>query len=457
MQLLQRWSIRRRVLKGDNMSESRIALLIDMDNIIYASENAGLGRFQVTPILEILKERGRLLIKRAYADWRRQHDYRYEIQDHAIDLIELPQRGKTNKNSTDIKMVVDAMEIALTLENVDTFAIVTGDKDFFPLVTKLREHSFQIIGFGVFESTADLLVQNCDEFIYYNNLAKSYRLTSEIDRENIYNLLVSAVKAMLRDGQEFVSAMQIKKTILRKNPAFHFGNFGFKSFTAFLRAGVRHGHIRMQNNPQTGLLEVGLPRASQSGAGSENAAGEVDEESPEDYTVVLNSVGLRPWEPSLRRKVIRDLKKLASEQRDPTDRVLSALIDDLSEEYEKASIKIHKSQIRDIVRMLMYVGSFKDRRNRWITSYSTPIDAFNLDRAYHWTNCLCMIHILKYDPVLSHPGDAARLLFGGGQRRGDLKKLMNSLISSKLIKEAKSGKDTVYKVLSDRYFLPWSG
>jgi len=438
------------------MSEARIALLIDMDNIIYASENAGLGRFQVTPILEILKERGRLLIKRAYADWRRHHDYRYEIQDHAIDLIELPQRGKTNKNSTDIKMVVDAMEIALTLENVDTFAIVTGDKDFFPLVTKLREHSFQIIGFGVFESTADLLVQNCDEFIYYNNLAKSYRLTSEIDRENIYNLLVSAVKAMLRDGQEFVSAMQIKKTILRKNPAFHFGNFGFKSFTAFLRSGVRHGHIRLHNNPQSGMLEVGLPRAASAGAGSTLGSGDVEEDQPEDYSAVLNSVGLRPWEPGLRRKVIRDLKKIASEERDPSDMVLSALIDDLAEEYEKASVKIHKSQIRDIVRMLMYVGSFKDRRNRWITSYSTPIAAFNLSRAYHWTNCLCMIHILKYDPSLSKPADAARLLFGSSQRRNDLKKLINELLSMNLIKEIQSGKETTYKVLSDRYFMTWS-
>ncbi|HPQ41453.1 MAG TPA: NYN domain-containing protein [bacterium] len=438
------------------MSESRIALLIDMDNIIYAAENAGLGRFQVTPILEVLKERGRLLIKRAYADWRRQHDYRYEIQDHAIDLIELPQRGKTNKNSTDIKMVVDAMEIAFTLKNVDTFAIVTGDKDFFPLVTKLREHSFQIIGFGVFESTADLLVQNCDEFIYYNNLAKSYRLNSEIDRENIYNLLVSAVKAMLRDGQDFVSAMQIKKTILRKNPAFHFGNFGFKSFTAFLRAGVRHGHIRLQNNPQTGMLEVGLPRSASAEAGVDSEAGEGYEDMPEDYIGVLNSVGLRPWDPNLRRKVIRDLKKLASEERDPNDRVLSALIDDLAEEYEKASVKIYKSQIRDIVRMLMYVGSFKDRRNRYINSYSTPIETFNLNRAYHWTNCLCMIHILKYDPSLSKPGDAARILFGSSQHRSDLKKLMDALVSSNLIKEAKSGKETTYKVVTDRYFMNWS-
>ncbi|MBN1297689.1 NYN domain-containing protein [bacterium] len=437
------------------MSESRIALLIDMDNIIYASENAGLGRFQVTPIIEVLKERGRLIIKRAYADWRRHHDYRYEIQDHAIDLVELPQRGRTNKNSTDIKMVVDAMEIALTLKHVDTFAIVTGDKDFFPLVTKLREHSFQIIGFGVFESTADLLVQNCDEFIYFNNLVKSQRLTSDMDRENIYTLLVSAVKALLRDGQEFVSAIQVKKTILRKNPAFHFGNFGFKSFTGFLRSGARQGHVKLQNHPQTGLLEIGLPKSASPIPEDEPGSADGGEEGQEDYTSVLNSMGLRPWDPEMRRRITRDLKKLASDERDPDNMVLSALIDDLADEYEKANVKIYKSQIRDIVRMLMYVGAFKDRRNRVITSYSTPIAELNLVRATHWINCLCLIHILKYDTGLSRPVDATRLLFGSGRQREELDKLILSLISMNLIKEVKNGSDKTFKVITDRYFLPW--
>jgi uncharacterized LabA/DUF88 family protein len=439
------------------MSEARIALFIDMDNIIYASENTGLGRFHVTPIIEVLKEKGRLIIKRAYADWREHHDYRYEMQDHAIDLIELPQRGRTNKNSTDIKMVVDAMEIAMSLKHVDTFAIVTGDKDFFPLVSKLREYSFYIIGFGVFESTSDLLVQNCDEFIYYNNLVRSLQLTSDIDKENIFNQLISAAKLLLKDGLEFVPAYQIKKTILRKNPAFHVGNFGFKSFSGFLRAGMKHGYIRLKKNPQTGYLEIGLIREQTEDSGPEHsvATNGADDDSFDSYISVLNSVGLRPWNPDMRKQIVRDFKKLISESRDPGNMVLSALIDDLAEQYEKAGVKIHKSQIRDVIRMLMYIGSFKDNKSRLITSYSTPIDSFNLTKALHWTNTLCLLHILKYDPLLAKPQEAAKILFGSGNRSSELRKLIETLATQKLVRINKSANEIRYHAVTDRNFAPW--
>ncbi len=439
------------------MSEARIALFIDMDNIIYASENTGLGRFLVTPIVEVLKEKGRLIIKRAYADWRTHHEYRYEIQDHGIDLIELPQRGRSNKNSTDIKMVVDAMEIALTLKHVDTFAFVTGDKDFFPLVSKLREYSFSIIGFGVFESTSDLLVQNCDEFIYYNNLVQSQRLTSEIDKENIFNQLTGAVQILLKDGSEFISAAQVRKAILRKNPAFHVGNFGFKSFSGFLRAGMKQGFIRLKNNPQSGLLEIGLNREQS----QENPPdGTVQDSTTEDdtfgsYLSILNSVGLRPWNPDLRKKVLRDFRKVLTETKDPNDLFLSALIDDLADQYEKTGIKVHKSQIRDIIRMLMYVGSFKDTKDNLITSYSTPISTYNLTKAQHWTDSLCLLHILKYDPVLTDPAEAAKILFGSEKHTQHINKLLESMLELNLIRVSKAGSETRYLVISDRYFVPW--
>ncbi len=439
------------------MSEARIALFIDMDNIIYASENTGLGRFHVTPIIEVLKEKGRLIIKRAYADWREHHDYRYEMQDHAIDLIELPQRGRTNKNSTDIKMVVDAMEIAMSLKHVDTFAIVTGDKDFFPLVSKLREYSFYIIGFGVFESTSDLLVQNCDEFIYYNNLVHSQQLTSDIDKENIFNQLASATKLLVKDGLEFVPAYQIKKTILRKNPAFHAGNFGFKSFSGFLRAGMKHGYIKLKKNAQTGYLEIGLPRDQTEEVVPEQSVSGDDQDDDvfDSYISVLNSVGLRPWNPDIRRIIIRDFKKLVTEDRDPGNMVLSALIDDLADQYEKAGVKIHKSQIRDIIRMLMYIGGFKDSKGRLITSYSTPIESFNLSKALHWANTLCLLHILKYDPLLANPHEASKILFGSGNRIADLRKLISSISNQNLVRTTKSGNETRFNVVTDRNFAPW--
>ena len=135
--------------------------------------------------------------------------------------------------------------------------------------------------------------------------------------------------------------------------------------------------------------------------------------------------------------------------------VLSALIDDLAEQYEKDNTKIHKSQIRDITRMLMYVGSFRDKRNRFITSYSVPVASINLSKAYHWTNCLCMVNILKYDELLTKPAEASRILFGTSKNKSELSKLIDSLASSNIIKETKSGNETVFKVLTDRYFTFW--
>ncbi len=436
------------------MAEAKIALFIDMDNIVYASENFGLGRMQINPIIEVLKEKGRLIIKRAYADWRHHSQYRFEMQQHAIELFELPQRGPTNKNSTDIKMVVDAMEIAYTKDHIDTFAIVTGDKDFSPLVTKLREHNLQVMGFGVRESTSDLLVQNCDEFIYYNNIIQSNRLTSEMDRENIYQLLVDSVQALMSSDQLYAPAHQIKKTLLRKNPAFHEGNYGFKSFAAFLRNAASKNLIQLRSSSRYGSLEVDLGKARETETAIE-IADEKSETKSLDYSAVLSSVGLRPGSPEMRRRVLKDISGLLRKLDASSDRMLNSVIDELADHYETEKIKIYKSSIRDIVRMMMYIGCFKDPRDKFISSYSVPVAKFSDERIEFWLNCLSLIHILKSDPELKDTAQACKLLFGAPRRKSELTKLLRSMHTRKLIKESRKGSIIKYTTLTDRHFIPW--
>jgi uncharacterized protein (TIGR00288 family) len=152
--------------------EARLALFIDFENIALGLKGRKSKNFDIHRILERLLEKGRIIAKRAYADWTRYADFRAGLHEAAIELIEVPKRSQTGKNSADIRLVVDALDLCYTKEHLDTFVIVSGDSDFSPLVSKLRENNKHVIGVGVKDSTSDLLSANCDEFIFYDDLVR---------------------------------------------------------------------------------------------------------------------------------------------------------------------------------------------------------------------------------------------------------------------------------------------
>src|SRR5437660_10269338 len=149
-------------------------------------ENMGLGfqgrrdRFDIASVLERMVEKGKLVVKKAYADWNRFVDYTRSLHEAAIELIEIPRRAQTGKNSADIRLCVDAMDLAYSKDHIDTFVIVSGDSDFSPLVSKLKENGKHVIGLGMQESTSNLLRDNCDEFIYYEDLGKTPTLAPNL-------------------------------------------------------------------------------------------------------------------------------------------------------------------------------------------------------------------------------------------------------------------------------------
>ncbi len=152
---------------------SIMALFCDFENIALGARDAKFSRFDIRKVLERLLLKGNIVVKKAYCDWERYKEFKGNMHESAFELIEIPHVRMSGKNSADIRMVVDALDLCYTKSHVDTFVIISGDSDFSPLVSKLRENNKTVIGVGVKQSTSDLLISNCDEFIYYDDLVRN--------------------------------------------------------------------------------------------------------------------------------------------------------------------------------------------------------------------------------------------------------------------------------------------
>jgi uncharacterized LabA/DUF88 family protein len=240
-------------------NEERIAVFVDYENLaIGARQDLGIARFDFGPIARAMAERGRVVYRRAYADWSGFDDDRRHLTRHQVELIEIPQRmGTSRKNSADIKMVVDALELAFERDFVTTIVICTGDSDFTPLVQKLRELDRRVIGIGVRNSTSKLLPPACDEFLYYDSLEgveaviaaskapkkkapAGGRSSVESDDEPMAEAppleeLVVSTLAGMQGSNEDVRASTLKRAITRIDPTFNEADHGFRGFTELLR------------------------------------------------------------------------------------------------------------------------------------------------------------------------------------------------------------------------------
>jgi uncharacterized protein (TIGR00288 family) len=251
--------------------EDRIALFLDYENLaIGAREHLGGVSFDFRPIADALAERGRVVVRRAYADWSFFDDDRRMLTRSHVELIEMPQRmGASRKNAADIKMAVDAIEMAFEREYISTFVICTGDSDFTPLVHKLRELNKRVIGVGVEQSTSTLLPPACDEFLYYDRLEGvdvPHRTDPEPEPEPQLAVLVAQTVAGLQgsSGGE-VTASILKRTLLRKDPTFSEADYGFRTFGELLRHLAERDVIELGDGPAKGDPEVSLPEHGDQG------------------------------------------------------------------------------------------------------------------------------------------------------------------------------------------------
>jgi uncharacterized protein (TIGR00288 family) len=243
-------------------SEQRLSLFIDFENIALGARDAKYKKFDINLVLQRLIEKGRIVYKKAYADWTRYSDYKREFHEAAIELIEIPQRNYSGKNSADIRMVVDAMDLATSKTHITTFVIVSGDSDFSPLVSKLKENDKSVIGVGVKNSTSELLITNCDEFIFYEDLVRETREMPSIEnlpekKRELFRLVLDSVQALTRENYDVIWGSMVKQTMQRKQPYFNETYYGYKSFSEVLEDAERLKLLTLKKDAKSGGYVVG--------------------------------------------------------------------------------------------------------------------------------------------------------------------------------------------------------
>jgi uncharacterized protein (TIGR00288 family) len=226
-------------------------------------ENMGLGfqgrrdRFDIGRVLERMVEKGKLVVKKAYADWNRFSEYTRSMHEAAIELIEIPRRAQTGKNSADIRLCVDAMDLAYSKDHIDTFVVVSGDSDFSPLVSKLKELGKHVIGLGMQDSTSDLLRDNCDEFIYYEDLGRAPTMSAPLpasvpeNKRKMLALLLDSLLALRRESKEVLWSSMVKDTMKRKKPSFNESYYGYRSFSELLEDAQRDGFLELDTDKRS--------------------------------------------------------------------------------------------------------------------------------------------------------------------------------------------------------------
>ena len=250
-----------------NQDTRSMALFCDFENVALGVREAKFAQFDIGKVLERLLLKGTIVVKKAYCDWDRYKDFKPAMHAAAFELIEIPHVRQSGKNSADIRMVVDALDLCYTKAHVDTFVIVSGDSDFSPLVSKLRENAKTVIGVGVKNSSSDLLIANCDEFIYYDDLvraeeqkrraAKKRRDSApagEDKKQEAFELMLETLNALVaeRGEDERVWGSMVKQALKRRKPGFNESYYGFRAFSDLLEEAAAKGLVKLDPDEKSG-------------------------------------------------------------------------------------------------------------------------------------------------------------------------------------------------------------
>ena len=250
--------------------EANLCVLIDFENIGTGCDKEGLGVFDVRMVMRRLKDKGRILVSRAYADWTRWSRFKQDLVFSGVNMMELTAHGMGAKNRADIALVVDAMEIAYTRDYIDTFVILSGDSDFTPLVMRLKELNKRVIGLGTKGSTSRLIAETCDEFMFYDTLRREQHSEASarpdsadqgsLTRDEAFDLLIETLENQAREDGAPIHASILKTSMKRKAPTFSEVDLGFRTFAVFLETAQERGLVRMFRDDRAGGFRVELPR-----------------------------------------------------------------------------------------------------------------------------------------------------------------------------------------------------
>jgi uncharacterized protein (TIGR00288 family) len=276
---------------------NNMALFCDFENVALGVRDARYAQFDIKRVLERLLLKGSIVVKKAYCDWDRYKEFKGAMHEAAFELIEIPHVRMSGKNSADIRMVVDALDLCYTKSHVDTFVIISGDSDFSPLVSKLRENNKAVIGVGVKNSTSDLLIGNCDEFIFYDDLvredeAKKKRAVKKAPvkstaakkpapkggeksedrpnergdddkRQEALDLLIETVEALIaeRGEEEKIWGSMVKQTLKRRKPGFNESYYGYRAFSDLLEDAQKDKLLTLERDEKSGGYIIRMPKS----------------------------------------------------------------------------------------------------------------------------------------------------------------------------------------------------
>jgi uncharacterized protein (TIGR00288 family) len=251
-----------------NSPETRnMALFCDFENVALGVQDAKYEKFDIGRVLERLLLKGSIVVKKAYCDWQRYKEFKAGMHSAAFELIEIPHVRQSGKNSADIRMVVDALDLCYTKGHVDTFVIISGDSDFSPLVSKLRENDKEVIGVGVKNSSSDLLIANCDEFIFYDDLVREDEVkrraakkrkeaapASSDKQQEAFDLVIETLQALTseRGAGEKIWGSMVKQALKRRKPGFNESYYGYRAFSDLLEEAEKKGLIKLEPDEKSG-------------------------------------------------------------------------------------------------------------------------------------------------------------------------------------------------------------
>ncbi|MBY0576737.1 MAG: NYN domain-containing protein [Gallionellaceae bacterium] len=265
---------------------TNMALFCDFENVALGVRDAKYAQFDIKKVLERLLLKGSIVVKKAYCDWDRYKEFKATMHEAAFELIEIPHVRQSGKNSADIRMVVDALDLCYTKAHVDTFVIISGDSDFSPLVSKLRENNKYVIGIGVKDSTSDLLSANCDEFIFYDDLVRAQEAKQkraekkspvkaadktkplpakgeDDKRQEALDFIVETVEALIaeRGSDEKIWGSMVKTTMQRRRPGFTESSHGYRSFKELVEDAQKHKLLMVVRDEKSGQYTIRLSAA----------------------------------------------------------------------------------------------------------------------------------------------------------------------------------------------------
>ena len=250
-----------------------MALYCDFENVALGVRDAKFSDFDIEKVLERLLLKGAIVVKKAYCDWDRYKEFKKTMHEAAFELIEIPHVRMSGKNSADIRMVVDALDLCYTKLHVDTFVVISGDSDFSPLVSKLRENNKLVIGVGVKNATSDLLIANCDEFIFYDDLVREEKKkrgrrkpegkkistpasakSEEEKNQEAIDLVLETVEALFKErgAEDKVWGSMVKQALKRRNPGFDETYHGFRTFGKLLEEAGKRGLLELEHDEKSG-------------------------------------------------------------------------------------------------------------------------------------------------------------------------------------------------------------